>query len=78
MLGLRLRPNDIKGTVFLLSMIAERHTPARVYSLETSRRLTDNIRLGIEARVFDRLQPNTPLYGFRQDDYLQLELAYFF
>ena len=78
MLGLRLRPNDIQGTVFLLSVIADRHTPTRVYSLETSRRLTDHVRLSIEARVFDNLEPISPLYGFRQDDYLQLELAYFF
>jgi hypothetical protein len=78
MLGLRLRPNDVNGTLFLLSVIADRHTPARVYSLETSRRLNDNVRLSIVASVFDKIQPNTPLYGFRRDDYLQLELAYFF
>lgn len=77
-LGLRLWPNDVQGTLFLLSVIVDRDTPARVYSLETSRRLTDNVRLSIEARVFDQLQPNAPFYSFRQDDYLQLELAYHF
>jgi hypothetical protein len=78
LLGLRLRPNDVQGTLFLLSVIADRDTPARIFNLEASRRLTDNIRLSIEARVFDRLQPDAPFYGLRQDDYFQLELAYHF
>jgi hypothetical protein len=78
LLGLRLRPNDVQDTLFLLSVIADRDTPARVFSLEASRRLTDNFRLSIEARVFDRLQPDAPFYSLRQDDYLQLELAYHF
>jgi hypothetical protein len=40
--------------------------------------ILDNVRPSIEALVFDNVQPNTPPYGCRRDDYLQLELAYFF
>jgi hypothetical protein len=40
--------------------------------------IPDNVRLGIEARAYDYVQPDTPLYGFRRGDYLQLELACFF
>lgn len=77
-LGLRLVPNDLQGTLFLLSLIADRRSSTRIYSLEASRRLTDHIRVGIEARVFHNIDPADPLYSYRQDDYLQLELAYFF
>jgi len=77
-LGLRLVPNDQQGTLFLLAMTADRHSSARIYSLEASRRLTDHIRVGIEARAFENMDPADPLYSYREDDYLQLELAYFF
>lgn len=78
MLGVRLTPNDRQSTEFLLGVIADRHTSARLYSLEASRRLTDHLKLVVEARAFAGSRPQDPLYGFRRDNYLQLELAYFF
>ena len=78
MTGLRLSPNDVQGTEFLLGMVADRNTSTRYYSLESSRRLTDHWKLAIEVRVFDKVDPSDPLFSVHQDDYLQLDLSYYF
>lgn len=78
MLGLRLTPNDSQSTEFLLGVIADRRTSARVYTLEASRRLSDHVRLGVEARAFSGFASEDPLYPYRRDDYIQLELTYYF
>lgn len=78
MLGLRLTPNDSQSTEFLLGVVADRHTSARAYSLEASQRLTDHVKLGVESRIFAGASSRDPLYSFRQDNYIQLELGYYF
>jgi len=78
MLGVRLTANDVQGTEFLLAMIQDRTDKARSFSLEASRRLTDYIKLVVEGRAFAGLATTDPMYSFRQDDYLQLGLNYYF
>ena len=78
MMGIRLTPNDLRGTQFLFALVVDRISKARLYRLELSRRLTDHIKLTLEARAFQHFPPNDPLYGFRRDHYVQLGLAYHF
>lgn len=77
-IGLRLTPNDIAGTEFLLGMFMDRASEARIYSLETSRRLTGHVRISVEGVVFSGLPASDPFYSFRHDDYIQAGLSYFF
>ncbi len=78
MLGLRLTPNDVQGTELLLGIIFDRSTDARIYRLESSRRLTDHLKINIEGLVFSGLSVNDPFYSYRQDDYIQAGLSYYF
>lgn len=78
MLGLRLNPNDAAGTEFLFGVIGDRHSKARLYSLESSRRLTPHVKVSIEALVFSRAPVNDPAYYLRQDDFIQASLLYYF
>jgi len=78
MLGLRLTPNDSQSTEFLLGVVADRRTAVRAYSLEASRRLTDHVKLGVESRIFAGASSQDPLYSFRRDNYIQLDLGYYF
>lgn len=78
MLGLRLTPNDVQSTEFLLAVIMDRAGDARFYNLETSRRLTDSVKINVEARMFSGLSGNDPYYSIRQDDYIEAKLVYFF
>ena len=61
-----------------MGVIFDRTTSARFLNLEASRRLGDNWKLNMEARAYAGLPSTNILYGFRNDDYLQIELARFF
>jgi len=75
MVGLRLALNDVQSTEALLGIIADRDSSATSYNLEASRRLGESWTVAFEARVFSGAQAGGALYGFRNDDYLQIELA---
>jgi hypothetical protein len=78
MLGTRFVFNDVQSTEILLGVIINRDHSDRIYSIEASRRLTDNWKLSVEGRIFSGVRPATPFYSLRNDDYLQIELAYYF
>lgn len=78
MLGLRLSPNDIAGTQMLVGVIVDAGTAGRFYSLEASRRLTDHVRADLEGRFFTGLDIGDPLYGLRNDDFVELRFSYYF
>lgn len=78
MLGVRLTPNDIQSTEFLLGVIMDRSTDASLYRLEASRRLTDHVKFNLEALVLSGLPASDPFYQYRQDDFIQAGLTYFF
>ncbi len=77
-LGLRLALNDVQDTQVLFGIIQDLDDSTLLYNLETSRRLGDDWRLGLEARFFTRMHPRQPQWAFRQDDYFQLELSRYF
>ena len=76
--GLRYTLNDEQSTEFLLGNIVDRHTHASSFNLEASRRLSNNFKINLEARVFTNLDSSDPAYVYRNDDYIQAELFYYF
>lgn len=78
-LGLRLTFNDAQSTELLFSVIADLDSDARLWSLEGSRRLRERWKLSVEARIFRDIPPEDfLLFGFRDDDFIQVDLARFF
>ena len=79
MVGLRWTKNDENDTSLLLGVVADRDDSSRLYSIEASRRIAESLKLNIEARFFEGLTDSSnPLYSFRQDDFVQVELGYYF
>jgi hypothetical protein len=78
MLGLRFALNDEASTEALVGMIDDRNSDARIYSIEASRRLGDSWKFTLEGRWFNNIPVTDPLYSFRNDDVIQLEMAYYF
>ena len=79
MVGLRWTKNDENDTSLLVGVVADTDDSSRLYSIEASRRIAENLKLNIEARVFEGLtNSSSPLYSLRQDDFAQLELTYYF
>ncbi len=78
LVGARLALNDTQSTDLLFGVIVDADGDARSYSLEASRRIGDRLKFSLEGRVFSGISENDALYGFRQDDYLQLTFGWFF
>ena len=79
MLGVRWTNNDEQDTSILVGVIADQNDSSRLYSIEASRRLGESMKLNLEVRVFEGITDmNSPLYSLRDDDFAQIELAYYF
>lgn len=78
MIGLRLALNDPQDSQALLTLIADPDTGARFVNLEARRRLGQSWRLSLTGRRFDRLGARDPAIGLERDDYLELQLGYYF
>ncbi len=78
MLGLRWVFNDMQSSEILMGAITDLDGSAVSSSVEASRRLGQSWRLALEYRGSSGLEPTDPTYSFRNDDYFQLELGYFF
>ncbi|MFW2373650.1 MAG: hypothetical protein ACN4GM_11060 [Gammaproteobacteria bacterium] len=78
MFGIRLTLNDVQSTEALFGAIIDRDTRETLLSLEASRRLSDQWKLEFELRSFQHVDSNGIFQSFRKDDYIQLDLAYYF
>jgi len=78
MLGLRWVFNDMQSSEILMGAIYDLEGSAVSSSVEASRRLGQSWKLTLEYRGASGLEPTDPAYIFRNDDYFQLGLGYFF
>jgi len=76
MLGLRLALNDVQSTDALLGIIVDNEGKGKMIALEAGRRLGDSWKLSFDSYIFAGAKPSDQLYSFRDDDYVQLNLAY--
>lgn len=77
-MGVRFAFNDIAGTDALIGVIEDVETSARLITAEASRRFSDNCKLIINSCVFSNQPDDDLLYSLRDDDFFQLEIAYYF
>jgi len=78
MIGARLTLNDVQSTELLAGFIFDMHGNSRMGILEASRRIGDAWKLSVEARGFFNIEFDDTLYNFRNEDYVQAELAWYF
>ncbi len=76
--GLRLALNDAQSTEALLGLIFDRQNHARFWNLEASRRIGESWKLSFETRIFENIPADDFFAGFRKDDYVQVEMAWYF
>jgi len=77
-IGARFALNDEASSEFLAGMIIDLDNSSRVMSVEASRRLGDDWKINLEARFFSNIDKNDSLISFENDDFMQLELAWYF
>jgi hypothetical protein len=79
LLGLRLGVNDTAGTELLTGLSYDLDSRGNVLRIETSRRITDSLKLFLEGWAFFNVEPDdTSLYSIRDDDFIRLQLFYYF
>ncbi len=78
MFGLRLTANDIASTEALAGIVQDMDTTARSIYIESSRRFGDHLKVIVEARTFLDLPRDDRFYAISNDDFIQLDLAYYF
>jgi FimV-like protein len=78
-IGWRLALNDIAGSEILFGVLQDLdRSSSRSARLEASMRLTNSLRLRVNAWLFQTDDVTDVLYNLRQDDYLELSLDYYF
>lgn len=78
MLGFRFALNDTQSTEALIGIINDRDDDTNIFSVEASRRVGEHWKAELEIRKFSSDSTSNPVYGFRQDDHLRLNLGYYF
>ncbi|MBL4748372.1 MAG: hypothetical protein JKY17_06295 [Magnetovibrio sp.] len=76
--GARLTLNDAQNTTLLAGAIVDRKTKSSTFSLDAERRLNDNLKLTLEARLFANIKTKDALAGIKSDDVLIVRLRSYF
>ena len=76
--GLRWTANDTDGTSLLTGAVVDMDTQATFYAAEFEKRLGQNYKLSIDARIFAGQPASDPYYTLKDDDFLQIRLARYF
>lgn len=77
-LGARLAFNDEASSELLAGVIVDLDNGSRVVRVEGSRRIDDDWKVNLEARFFSNIATQDSLLNFENDDFVQLELAWYF
>lgn len=78
-IGWRLALNDVAGSEILFGVLQDLdRSSSRSARLEASMRLTNSLRLRVNAWLFQTDDVTDVLYNLHQDDYLELSLDYYF
>ncbi len=78
LMAARITLNDIQGTELLMGVIKDLDTDAYAINVEAARRLTSHWKLSVEGRAYQSLPATDPLAAYAKDDYVQLNLEYYF
>ena len=76
--GMRLAFNDEEDTALLAGVIVDMEGDATNLTFEASRRVGDDWKVELEARMWTGVAHDDPMSPLRDDDYLQLTLSRFF
>lgn len=75
--GTRLAWNDIDDTSFLAGALIDNHGDSWAIKAEYETRLSNQLSLDIEARLFLKQAENHPFYLYRDDDFIEVRLMYY-
>jgi hypothetical protein len=75
---MRLAPNDEANSQLLMGVMHDMGGDENIASVEASRRFGANWKLILDAWFFLNTPSGTLLHGLQDDDFVRLQLAYYF
>ena len=78
LIALRLAVNDAESSEALFGVIYDLDYQEYLVSLEASRRFADSWKATLEIRTFNKVDSKSLLDGIAKDDFIQLDIAYYF
>ncbi len=78
MLGIRVALNDEQSTDALVGAIVDNDGNGTVLSLEANRRIGQNFKLTINGYLFTHTEPDDPIHNYANEDYVKIDLGYYF
>lgn len=78
MIGFRLAMNDADSSEALLGVIYDMDNQERLISLEASKRFAESWTASLEIRGFNNINRLSRLKGIEKDDFIQIDIAYYF
>ena len=76
--GARLGLNDEADTQALLGVVQDIDDSTRQYFFEASQRIFDGVKATLELQVFSSVAANDALRGLKDDDFVRIEVAYYY
>lgn len=70
--------NDAQSSSILAGGFIDMDDQSQVFRLEASRRIHDNATISFETQVFSHVGPNNISFGFKDNDFVELEFSWFF
>lgn len=77
-IGARIAMNDTESTEFLGGVIYDLDYNSVTFQVEASRRFAEQLKLGLDIRVFTADDPSDPLSALEKDSHAQLTVEWFF
>ena len=77
-LGARFALNDAQSTQVLAGFLVDVEKYSQSFRIEASRRVGQSWKATLELQTFTNLDDSDPLAAFEDDDYLLVDMAYFF
>jgi len=77
-LGARFALNDAQSTQMLAGFLVDVDKYSRSFRIEASRRVGQSWKATLELQTFTNVDDSDPLVAFEDDDYLLVDMAYFF
>ena len=76
--GLRLALNDSQDTSLLAGLVYDWKTAETFINIEAERRIGESFLLELRSRLFTNVEPSDQSFAFAQDDYLELQVSWYF
>lgn len=77
-LGARIALNNVNGSEIVAGVTIDRHTLTSIVSIEGSTRISDHLRLELDAKIFSSTKERDHIYFVKDDDFVQLRVLYHF